>query len=442
MPNNSNCLHPVIIPPLPSFVTFICKRLRGAGHEAYLVGGAVRDACLDHPVTDWDVATSATSAAIERLFQDKKVFALKKETMTLVDSGCHYHVTPFRSEGGKLEGDLGHRDFTINAMAFDLNRNKIFDPFGGRTDLANKVIRAVGDPKKRFQEDPLRLLRAVRISTELGFKTEPDTLKAINSLGPLLTSVAPERVRQELEKIMISPRPSVGFNLMIRTGLLKYVLPELLEGYRKRQNGYHKHTIFKHIMMTVDAVRPDLVLRLTALFHDIAKPRARRKVDGRWRFHGHEAASAEMAKAVMERLRFSRKITGDVLNLVRHHMVGYSPQWSDAAVRRLIRKVGPDQIKELLTFRQSDLLAHGLDTDHLTLLDELGERVKDQMQKSLPIRKEDLAIDGFGVMETLGLLPGPEIGQILKELDKKILDHPELNSKEELTSLLRQMKAP
>lgn len=440
MPNDNNCLQPIMIPLLPTFVTFICKRLNHAGHQAYLVGGALRDACLGRPVTDWDVATSATSVAIERIFHDKKYFALKEDTVTLVDSGHHFHVTPFRTGKGGLMGDLGHRDFTINAMAFDLDRDKISDPYGGRPDLSKRLIRAVRDPEKRFREDPLRLLRAVRIASELGFRVEPATLKTITSMAFLLESVAPERIREELIKIMMSPRPSVGFNLMVRTGLLNHFLPELLEGYRRRQNNYHRHTIFKHIMMTVDTVKPDPVLRLTALLHDIAKPRVRKKVAGQWRFHGHEEASAELAKGVMERLRFNKEITGKVINLVRHHMIGYNSDWTDAAIRRLIRRVGVEQMEDLLVFRRSDILAHGLKSQNLDLLSELKKRVKDQIRHKVPTGIKDLAINGHVVMEVTGLSPGPEVGRVLKELNEKVLDRPELNNAEELVALLQYMK--
>ncbi|MBL7210741.1 MAG: HD domain-containing protein [Desulfobacteraceae bacterium] len=440
MPNDSDCLGPMILSLLPDFVTFICKRLMNSGHQAYVVGGALRDACLGLPITDWDVATSATSMAIQGIFHDKRHFSLKEDTITLIDSGRQFHVTPFRTERGGLTGDLGHRDFTINAMAFDLDRDEISDPYGGRRDLSKRLIRAVRDPAKRFQEDPLRLLRAVRISAQLRFRVEAATLKTITRMAFLLESVAPERIREELIKILMSPIPSVGFNLMVRTGLLRHFLPELLEGYRRRQNSYHRHTIFKHIMMTVDAVKSDPVLRLTALLHDIAKPRVRKKAEGQWRFHGHEKASGELAKEVMGRLRFDKKTTGEVVNLVRHHVIGYNSHWTDAAVRRLIRRVGTAQIEDLLIFRRSDLLAHGQADCHSGLLSELEARVNAQIQKSFPIKKEDLAIDGVTVMEVLGLSPGPEVGRILNELNEKVLEHPELNNPEELEALLLRLK--
>ncbi len=441
MPDDTSCLKPVIMPHIPSFVTFICKRLKDARHQAYLVGGALRDAYLGRSVTDWDVATSATTVEIERIFYDKRYFVLKKDTVTLVDSGHHLHVTPFRSGEGGLKGDLGHRDFTINAMALDLDRDEISDPYGGRKDLFKGVIRAVRDPEQRFLEDPLRLLRAVRIATELGFGVETHTLKTIADMAFLLESVAPERTRDELIKVLMSPRPSVGFNLMVRTGLLRHFLPELLEGYRKRQNNHHRHTIFRHITESIDAVKADPVLRLTALLHDIAKPRVRKKRGGQWRFYGHEKVGADLAKEIMGRLRFSQEITRKVINLIRHHMIGYHPDWTDAAIRRLIRRVGVEQIEDLLIFRRSDILAHGFSDNHLDLLDQLEERIRSQLRASLAIRKRDLAIDGHTVMAVLGLSPGPEVGRILSELNEKVLDDPGLNNPRQLVSLLADIKS-
>ncbi len=404
------------------------------------MGGALRDACLGRPITDWDVTTSAKGAQIEEIFHDKKYFVVKEDTVALVDVNHHFHVTSFRKDKGGLRGDLGHRDFTINAMAYDVDRDEISDPYRGMLDLSERLIRAVRDPAKRLQEDPLRLLRAVRIASELGFRIEADTLETITKMAFLINSVAPERIRQELIRLLVTSRPSIGFNLMVRTGLLKGFLPELLEGYLRRQNNYHRHTIFKHTMKTVDTVKPDPVLRLTALFHDIAKPRVRKKVEGKWRFYGHEEASSNLAKDIMERLRFDREITGKVTNLIRHHMIGYNSDWTDSAIRRLIRRVGIEQIEDLLIFRRSDIIGHGIKSENLALLTELERRVKEQIRNKVPILTRDLAIDGYTVMEITGLSPGPEVGRILEGLNEKILDNPELNTREELVSLLRRMK--
>ena len=428
----------IITPNIPEFVIFILNRLRSADHQAYIVGGAVRDAFLKRTITDWDVATSAPRDKIRTIFWDTKQFALKHDTVTLVHKDHHFEVTTFRGEEKGLLSDLSHRDFTINAMAFDSDNDRVIDPYDGRLDIYKRMIKAVGDPEARFREDPLRLLRGIRFATELRFRIDERTIRGLGSIASLLSSVAPERIREELMKILIAPRPSRAFNLMVRTGLLKTFLPELLEGYLKRQNRYHRYTIFKHILETVDHVRPEPVLRLTALLHDIAKPRTRIKREGKWSFYGHEKESALLAEEILNRLKFSKEVIKKVTNLIQHHMIGYDSGWSDGAVRRLIRRVGAEQINDLLVFRRADLLAHGLTDQKFELTSELEMRVNEQIRHKAPIRRQDLAVNGNVVMEITGLSPGSEVRRTLTHLNEKVLDHPELNNREDLVALLRR----
>ena len=358
----------------------IIERLHDSGYQSYIVGGMVRDISLKRPVTDWDVATAAHPEKIRSIFRDVRNFSLRHDTVTLVDGAHHYEVTTFRGSEGfghTIEEDLAYRDFTINAMAYDPDRKTILDPHGGKKDILRKLVRSVGDPKDRFQEDPLRLLRAVRLAAELKFKIEQRTLESLSMMAGYLAYVAQERISDELMKILMSPKPSVGFNLMVRTGILKAFLPELLEGYRKRQNRHHRYTIFRHIMETVDRVEPDTILRLTALFHDIAKPRVRKKIKGEWRFLRHEEASATLTGEIMERLRFSKRLMRHVVNLVEHHMIWYDSEWSNGAVSRLIRRVGPDNIDRLLSFRRADLIAHVLKNNQMDLLTKLEKMIED-----------------------------------------------------------------
>ena len=286
----------------------------------------------------------------------------------------------------------------------------------------------------------MRLLRGVRLAAELQFRIHESTTRGLSSVASLLASVAPERVREELMKILLIPKPSRAFNIMVRTGLLEMFLPELLEGYLKRQNQYHRYTIFKHIIETVDHVRPEPILRLTALFHDIAKPRSRIKKEGKWSFYGHEKESALLAEEILNRLRFSNEVIRKVINLIQHHMIGYNSGWSDAAVRRLIRRVGAEQINDLLAFRRADLLAHGLTDQKFELSMELEMRVKEQIRHKAPTRRQDLAVDGNVIMKITGLTPGPEVGRILRVLNEKVLDYPELNTREDLVAHLKDMK--
>jgi putative nucleotidyltransferase with HDIG domain len=430
----------MITPSIPNFVAFILERLKNNGHQAFIVGGALRNAFLQLPIFDWDISTSARPQEIKSIFHDIKYFALKHGTVTLVHSEHHFEVTSFRGKERSLKEDLARRDFTINAMAFDPLKDEIIDLFGARRDINAKMIRAVDDPYERFQEDPLRLLRAVRLATQFGFRIEEKTMKTLTRMSPLLHQVASERIREEFIKVLMSSKPSMGFNLMRKTGLLKQFLPELLEGYRKRQNAYHRYTIYKHIMETVDRVEPVMLLRLTALFHDIAKPRVREKKDGTWRFLKHEAVSADLAAEILERLRFSNRMISKVANMVRHHMIDYNSQWSDAAIRRLIRRVGPENIMDLIRLRRADTVAHGLESKKVLLLNELEERIVSQMKGSVPANTHDLAINAHTIMGILGLSPGPEVGSILKDLLKKVIDNPELNTKSHLTTVLKQIK--
>ncbi|MCD4717216.1 MAG: HD domain-containing protein [Desulfobacterales bacterium] len=436
MPN----LDSILKPQIPKFVSDILNRLKYAGHQAYIVGGAVRDFCLKRPITDWDVTTTATPSEIKTIFRDTRLFALKHDTVTLVDSANHFEVTTFRGGKNDIEEDLGHRDFTINAMAFDSETGGILDPRGGKADIKKKLLRAVGDPEERFREDPLRLLRAVRFATELKFRIEPETLNTLTQMTPLLLRVASERIREELMKVLMSPKPSTGFNLMFRTGLLKHFLPELLEGYRMRQNRYHRYTVFKHIMETLDRVEPVPVLRLTALFHDIAKPRIRKKIDGKWRFLGHEKESALLSGEIMARFKFSKDITRKATNLIANHMIGYNSGWNDGAVRRLIRRVGQADIMDLVEFRRADIVAHGMDDQKQDLLVELEKRIMNQLNGPMANTTQDLAVDGYNVMDFLGISPGPEVRRVLRELMEKVTDHPEMNNKKTLLGLLEQVK--
>jgi tRNA nucleotidyltransferase/poly(A) polymerase len=431
---------------IPKFVMIIIDRLRDCGYQAYIVGGAVRDMCLHRPVGDWDVATSAPHEKISSIFGDMRYFSIKHDTVTLVDDAHHYEVTTFRGSGKcnhSIEEDLGHRDFTMNAMAYDAygtGKGAILDPHGGREDIIRKHVRAVGNPKERFLEDPHRLLRAIRLAAELTFRIEQGTMETISMMSQHLASVAQERIRDELMKILMVTRPSFGFNLMVRTGLLKQFLPELLEGYRKKQNRHHRYTIYKHVMESVDGVEPNTILRLTALFHDIAKPRVRQKRKGEWHFKGHEDASTRLAGEIMERLRFSNEMKEQVVNLIEHHMIWYDSEWSDGAVRRLIRRVGPESIDHLISFRRADLLAHGKGDEKLDLLSGLEKRIEELSKRPLTLKTKDLAINGHTIMEILGLSPGPNVGKIANELMEKVTDHPELNTKEGLITLLKKKK--
>ncbi len=425
---------------IPEPVLFLLKKLERAHHQAFVVGGAVRDICLDRPVIDWDLATSASVETIQNIFGDTSQYTLQHATVAVMVKGRPYEITPFRGKTNTLEEDLSKRDLTINAMALDSGTGTLFDPHNGCGDLRDKVIRAVSNPGDRFQEDPLRLIRAVRFAAHFDFKIHKDTSSAISANAPLLSNAAPERIREELMKILMVQKPSGYFNTLATTGLLKAFIPELLEGRLKRQNRYHRYTILKHILKTVDYVRPDPLLRVTALLHDIAKPRIRAKIEGTWRFHGHEKASALLAEEIMKRLKFSNEMIRKATHLIKNHLIGYNSEWSNAAVRRLIKRVGPDFIEDLVTFRKADILAHGKKNSNQELLLQLDDRIQEQLASSPPIHVSDLAIDGDAVMMLTGLSPGPAVGKILAELAEKVIEEPWLNRQESLVIMLKKMK--
>jgi len=428
---------------IPSVIPDISRRLIENGYQAFIVGGALRDSLLGYQAKDWDVATDATPERVHDLFREMTRFDLKHGTVTLVSRRRHFEVTTFRGTEGygvSIEEDLSHRDFTFNALAYDIAKESIIDPFGGKEDMKKKVVRAVLNPLDRFNEDPLRMMRAIRFSLQLGYSIEPETLMAISSMAKAIDRVSRERIRDELLRILLVSKPSTGFNLMRKTGLLKRVVPELLEGYRKRQNSYHKYTIYRHTMEAVDTIERDPILRLSALLHDIAKPRVKRKVKGRWRFIGHAAASAELAREIMIQLRFSNEEITRVTSQVFNHMFDYKKELSDRAVRRFIKRVGVDNIDGLMRLRRADDLAHGWGRGFEKDIEEFRDRINAQIKKSYPFTISDLAVNGHDVMDTLGLQPGLKVGKILNQLLELVIEKPENNQRDKLIEILKDMR--
>ena len=425
---------------LPPYVSKAFLRLCDAGHETHIVGGALRDTLLERPVTDWDISTSATAEEIRSLFTDTTNYQLKNETVALVIEGRRLEITPFRGPERTILGDLARRDFTINALAHDPVQKTLIDPWEGKRDLARRIVRGTGDPGLRFEEDPIRLLRGVRLAAELNFRIEPDTRSVMQRMAHSISYASWERIRDELLKILLLERPSTGFNLLMQTELLSHVLPELLEGKDMAQNPYHRFTVFDHIMETLDRVPAVIDLRLAALLHDIGKPRVRSYDDDQWRFYGHEEAGATLCEEIMERLRLSRSLIKSVSRLVRYHMLTYTPEWGDGAIRRLLRKVGTEHIADLLTLRRADLDAHGTGPNRTASLDALEDRVRSLGRERTFTALGHLAVDGHTVMKTLKLKSGPMVGRYLNELLEMVTDRPGLNNEKDLVEILLRMK--
>jgi tRNA nucleotidyltransferase (CCA-adding enzyme) len=437
----------------------VCRRLVAAGRSAHVVGGCVRDLLLGRPAKDWDVATSAWPDEVQRLFRRTIPTGIAHGTVTVLIGDVPIEVTTYRGEGAytdarrpdhvvfgvTLEEDLARRDFTMNAIAYEPLVHATVDPFGGRADLAARLIRAVGDPSARFREDGLRVMRAIRFAAALGFAIEPATEAAIPGALGSLARVSAERVRDELLKLLAAPRPSVGLAIAERTGILGVVLPELAEGVGVAQNRFHRWDVWRHTVASVDATPGDAITRLGALLHDVAKPRtAAPKPDapGEFTFYRHDTVGAEMAEAIGRRLKLSNRDREKVVALVGHHMFWYAPEWSDATVRRFIRRVGAELIPDLFAMRAGDVVGRGFDEDPETELGELRRRVEHVLAEDQALSIGDLAVTGDDVMRALGVGPGRVVGEALRALLEEVIEDPELNTRERLLARLAAMRRP
>ncbi|MFZ2782108.1 MAG: HD domain-containing protein [Rectinemataceae bacterium] len=437
------------MPNPPEELRELARRFESQGHKAYLVGGAVRDAFMGRPAGDYDVATDASPEEVLRIFPRVIPTGIKHGTVTVLLRHYKVEVTTFRIEHGYSDGrrpdsvefaadigaDLSRRDFTINAMAWDILGRELVDPYGGQADLAAKIIRAVGNPEARFGEDGLRPLRALRFASQLNFSLDPDTFAAIPKALDRYRSVSAERVRDEFSKILLSPLPSRGLRLMESTGILFESLPEFRVCRGAAQKGGHAFDVLDHLYASVDAAPPDLVLRLSALFHDVGKPASRKEgEDGVPTFHRHEEISAALAEAALKRLRFPNDVVGRTAHLVRMHMFNYEDRWTDAAVRRFIAKAGAANIDDLLALRLADSAgAAGVAPDPRVLAG-FRARIDAVLAAGNALSLRDLAIGGDD-LAALGVSKGPAMGQILKELLETVLDDPEQNEKERLLTI-------
>jgi len=456
---------------IPKEIEIVVNGLKKAGFQAFLVGGCVRDILLERIPKDWDVATDAKPEEIQKIFPDS-VYENKFGTVG-IKTGSEdrtlvlVEVTTFRKEerysdfrhpdsikfAGSIEEDLSRRDFTINAIAFDIGASDtprasnvpklIVDPFGGQVDLKNKLIRTVGNPEDRFNEDALRLMRATRFAAELGFEIDGKTAEAIKENSGLLGKIAKERVRDELVKIIMSDKngPAWGISMLEHLGLLQYIIPELREGIDISQNKHHIYTVWEHNLRALDYSAQNnysLEVRLASLLHDVGKPRTKRGEGPDSTFYGHEVVGARMAKKILERLHFSKRVIDNVTHLIRCHLFYYNVgEVTEAGVRRFLRRVGPENVDDLLKVREADRIGSGVPkavpykTRHLQFMIE--------KVKSDPVSPKMLKVNGGDIMEILGIEPGPRVGQILNILLEEILDDPKKNKKENLESRIKKL---
>ena len=466
---------------IPSEVLVVAQELEKNGFEAYIVGGCVRDLLLGKEPEDWDIATSAAPEEVQKIFP-RTFYENRFFTVTVLQDSqdarlSQIEVTTFRSEfeyedrrrpskvepAKTIEEDLSRRDFTMNAMALRVkseirppageagstkSKTEIVDPFEGKKDLKKKIVRCVGNPKERFEEDALRLMRAVRFAATLGFTIEKDTLEALTSQAILLKDISKERIRDEFCKILMADPPAgeagkaaEGIEQLRETKLLEHIVPELLEGYGVGQNKHHIYTVWEHNVRALAYAakqRWSLEVRLASLLHDVAKPRVKKGEGPDSTFYGHDVVGARMAREILLRLKFSSKTAEYVAMLVRYHLFYYNVgEASESSVRRLIRKVGKEHIEDLLQVRMADRIGSGVPKAEPYKLRHLRYAIE-KVSKD-PLSPRMLALKGDDVIKQLGISPGPKVGQILAVLLAEVLEDPARNTREALEKRLLEL---
>ncbi|MDQ6694645.1 MAG: CCA tRNA nucleotidyltransferase [Chloroflexota bacterium] len=449
------CLFDQLLSDVDNFLERLVRRASDAGYAIYLVGGSVRDGIMGRPVQDIDIATDAPVDAIKHLLEASEPDAIytlgeKFGTIGAVVGDVTVEVTTLRSQeeavpdAGTLERltvDLAHRDFTANAIARDLATGALHDPFDGQLDIQQHLLKAVGDPQARFQEDPLRLLRAVRLAVQLDFYIDRDTKVAIRRLAPLLDSVARERVGDEMDRLLLAETPSEGINLLDSLGLLAYTVPEMLQMHAMEKGAHHYKEVYPHTLKVLDRTEPDLILRWAALLHDIAKPATYGVTGGEVHFFGHDRLGARMARDILTRLRRPQEVVEQVEQLVAEHLrVGvYDPSWSDGAVRRFMRETAP-VTDRLFALSRADITSQRAQRVAAAIgrVDSLFERCL-EIKAHEDVEKLSSPLDGNDLMLIFGGRPGPWIGRVKDYLlDLVIEGELAAGDKEKAESLARE----
>jgi tRNA nucleotidyltransferase (CCA-adding enzyme) len=430
-------------------VSYILNTLNENGFEGFIVGGCVRDSLLKRRLKDWDITTNASPEEIITLFEHTIPTGIKHGTVTVVINKENYEVTTYRIDGEytdnrhpdevvfttSLKEDLSRRDFTVNALAYNKAQGLV-DMFNGIEDLRNKIIKCVGDPNKRFNEDALRMLRAVRFACQLQFDIEKDTYQSICKNYSLLKNVSAERIREELCKILMSPIPSRGIRMLQETKLLNHIIPELYEtvGFDQK-NPHHDKNVFDHIMSVLDNSIENLSVRLSALLHDIGKPRTF-SIDkkGIGHFYGHNVVSAEMSEIILKRLKFDSSTIKKVQVLINEHMSAYN-NMKNKTLKKFIGRVGVENLEDLFELQIADSKGHKKNADYSPII-KRREDIRKIIENGEPFTISQLKISGDDLIK-LGFKPGKEIGIILKDLLEKVMERPELNNKEKLLDMAR-----
>lgn len=428
--------------PLPEVIKKFNSVFEENGYELYVVGGAVRDYLLSLENHDYDFCTNALPQEVISIFKNTIPTGLKHGTVTVLFKGQSFEVTTYRTESDytdsrhpdnvkfvrNLKEDLSRRDFTVNAFAANCRNGKIVDLYHGKRDLRKKIIRAIGKPEERFNEDALRIMRLARFSSKLGFTPDSNTLTAAKKLSYKVTNVSQERICEELFKTLMTSKPSIGINIMDETGILELILPELSVCKSYPQNKKVCKNVYEHILLSVDAAARfnySLTVRFACLLHDIAKPRTFQKDEyGKIHYHNHDIESAKSAVSIAKRLKCSNQITEEIRTLIECHMIAYKHEWTDGAVKRFINKVGKERINPLFELQWCDQIA----TDGISKVneyDEFIERIKICQEE--PLSVTDLKINGNDLAK-LGIPKSKIMGEILNKLLSIVLDNKELNN--------------
>nr|WP_317984389.1 CCA tRNA nucleotidyltransferase [Clostridium baratii] len=439
---------------IPSNVKYIIDEFYKNNYEAFMVGGCIRDTLLCKTPKDYDIATSAKPEITEKLFEKTIPTGIKHGTVTVLIDNEPYEVTTYRTEGeykdnrrpdevyfvSDIKEDLSRRDFTINAFAYN-SREGLKDFFGGLDDLNNRLIRSVGDANKRFNEDALRMLRAIRFSTQLNFDIEENTLNAIKDNKDLIKNISAERIRDELCKILISNNVRTGLNLLKECGLLQIVIPEIVPSIGfDQKNMHHFEDVFNHTLSVIEKCPEDLNIRLAALLHDIGKPDVFFIDDkGNGRFFGHNTKSEKITRDILNRLRFDNKTIKSVCILVREHM-NVLDNASNLAIKRLINRVSKENIYSLLALQKADILSLKDPNVALYKVSDMRTKIDNIIDSNTPLTVKDLAIDGGKLIKELQIKPGKLVGDILNYLLELVLKNPELNNYDSLITEARKYK--
>ncbi|HAR99502.1 MAG: PolyA polymerase [Candidatus Moranbacteria bacterium GW2011_GWC2_37_73] len=467
-----------MIRKIPKPVLEVLKKIQENNFEAYVVGGCVRDLLLDKNPKDWDITTNAKPSEIVEIFPDSfyendfgtvgvKVEKfiqngnglLKEEREHDVVEVTTYRIESIYSDRRRpdevkfaktLQEDLSRRDFTMNAIALKLTTDnsqhttenvgfEIVDLYGGQEDIKNKIIRTVGDANERFGEDALRIMRAIRFHAQLDFEIEEKTFQAIKKNAALIDHIALERIKDELTRIILSDNPAEGIDMMHKTGLLVHIIPEIEKGVGVAQNRHHIHTVYKHLILALKyCPSKKLEVRLAALFHDVAKPQTKQGEGLYAKFYNHDHMGARIVKKALTRLRFSNEVIEKVTMLVDNHMFYYNPdEVGEASVRRLIKKVGLQNMKDLMDLRIADRLGSGTPKAKPYKLRHLEYVIEKVSKDAVSVKM--LKINGNDLMKDLFIAPGPKIGAILDVLLAEVIENAKKNNKEYLLQRAKEL---